>query len=376
MRDLQEIRPDIDRVDKELVRLFQERMDLCKEVAEFKINTGKKVFDPEREAIKLKTVCELVEPEFYKQCTSELFTQLMAMSRKLQYQMLADGGADMPLGFTEVEDIKKENVTVVYQGVEGAYSHQAMIGYFGEGVSNFHVRTFREAMEVIRDGKADYAVLPIENSSAGSVNDVYDLLVEFENCIVAETFVKVEHALLGLSGANLEDIKVVHSHPQGLMQCSRFLEQHKEWQSISELNTAVSARKIVEYKDKSHAAIASELAGKLYGLNILEKSVNTNQNNTTRFLVISKEKIYTKKAKKVSISFELPHTSGTLYNMISHFIFNHLNMVKIESRPIEERNWEYRFIIDVEGRLGDADMRNALLGIQEEAKSFKILGNY
>ncbi len=376
MRDLQEIRPEIDQVDKELVRLFQERMDLCKEVAEFKINTGKKVFDPEREEIKLKTVCALAESEFYKQCTGELFTQLMAMSRKLQYQMLLEGGADMPLGFIEVEDIKREDITVVYQGVEGAYSHQAMFKYFGETIPNFHVKTFREAMEAIQDGKADYAVLPIENSSAGSVNDVYDLLVEFENYIVAETFVKVEHALLGLCGTKLEDIKVVHSHPQGLMQCSRFLEQHKDWQSISELNTAVSAKKIVEYGDKSHAAIASELAGKLYGLDLLEKAINTSQDNITRFLIISKEKIYTKKAKKVSISFELPHTSGTLYNMISHLIFNHLNMVKIESRPIEGRNWEYRFIIDVEGRLGDANMKNALLGIQEEAKSFKILGNY
>lgn len=376
MRDLQEIRPEIDRVDHELVRLFEERMKLCGEVAEFKINTGKKVFDSEREAAKLKAVRALADSEFNEQCIGELFTQLMAMSRKLQYQMLAENGKAAEFGFTGVEDMPMEDIVVAYQGVEGAYSHQAMLQYFGEGIKNFHVKTFREAMEVIRDGKADYAVLPIENSSAGSVNDVYDLLLEFENCIVAETFVKVEHALLGLPDASMEDIKIVHSHPQGLMQCSRFLEQHKDWQSISELNTAVSARKVVEAGDKSHAAIASELAGRLYGLKVLQRAVNHNRDNTTRFLIISKEKIYTAKAKKVSISFELPHTSGTLYNMVSHFIFNHLNMTKIESRPIEGRNWEYRFIVDVEGRLDDADMENALLGIKEEAKSFKILGNY
>lgn len=376
MRDLQEIRPEIDRIDQELVRMFEERMKLCGEVAEFKINTGKKVFDPKREEQKLKTLCAMADTEFNEQCIGELFTQMMCMSRKLQYQKLAAKGEQEEYGFTEAEDIRKENIIVAYQGVEGAYSHQAMLQYFGKDVKNFHVKTFREAMEVIRDGKADYAVLPIENSSAGSVNDVYDLLLEFENCIVAETFVRAEHALLGLPGASMEDIKTVYSHPQALMQCSRFLEQHREWQSISELNTAVSAKKVVEAGDKSQAAIASTLAAELYGLKVLQTGINHNQNNTTRFLIVSRDKIYTRQAKKVSISFELPHASGTLYNMISHFIFNHLNMTKIESRPIEGRNWEYRFVIDVEGRLSDADMKNALLGIREEAKSFKILGNY
>lgn len=376
MRDLQEIRPEIDRIDKELVRMFEERMKLCEEVAEFKVNTGKKVFDPEREEEKLKTLCAMADTEFNEQCIGELFTQMMCMSRKLQYQKLAAKGEETGYGFTEVEDIRRENIIVAYQGVEGAYSHQAMLQYFGKDVKNFHVKTFREAMEVIRDGKADYAVLPIENSSAGSVNDVYDLLLEFENCIVAETFVRAEHALLGLPEASMEDIKTVYSHPQALMQCSRFLEQHREWQSISELNTAVSAKKVVEAGDKSQAAIASTLAAELYGLKVLQTGINHNRNNTTRFLIVSRDKIYTRQAKKVSISFELLHTSGTLYNMISHFIFNHLNMTKIESRPIEGRNWEYRFVIDVEGRLSDADMKNALLGIREEAKSFKILGNY
>ena len=376
MRDLQEIRPEIDKIDKELVRLFEERMKLCDEVADYKISTGKKVFDPAREQEKLATLRALADTGFNEQCIGELLAQMMCMSRKMQYQKLAQNGRKTEHGFTEVEDIKKEDIVVAYQGVEGAYSHQAMLQYFGEEVKNFHVKTFREAMEVIRDGKADYAVLPIENSSAGSVNDVYDLLLEFENCIVAETFVKVEHALLGLPEASIEDIKTVYSHPQALMQCSKFLEQHRDWQSISELNTAVSARKVVDAADKSQAAIASEFAGKLHGLKVLQRAINHNQDNTTRFFIISKEKIYTKQAKKVSICFELPHASGTLYNMMSHVMFNHLNMTKIESRPLEGRNWEYQFIIDVEGRLSEADMENALLGIKEEAKSFKILGNY
>lgn len=376
MRELQEIRPEIDKIDRELVRLFEERMKLCDEVADFKISTGKKVFDAAREQEKLKVLCALADTPFNEQCIGELFTQMMCMSRKMQYQKLAQNGRKAEHGFREIEDIPKENVVVAYQGVEGAYSHQAMLQYFGRNVENFHVKTFREAMEVIRDGRADYAVLPIENSSAGSVNDVYDLLLEFENCIVAETFVKVEHALLGLPDASMEDIKTVYSHPQALMQCSRFLEQHREWKSISELNTAVSARKVVDARDKTQAAIASELAAELYGLKVLKRSVNHNEDNITRFFIISREKVYTRHAGKVSISFELPHTSGTLYNMLSHVIFNHLNMTKIESRPLAGSSWEYQFIIDVEGKLCDADVENALLGIKEEAQSFKILGNY
>lgn len=376
MREIQEIRPEIDKIDRELVRLFEERMKLCCEVADYKIRTGKKVFDAAREQEKLKALRAMADTEFNEQCIGELFSQMMCMSRKLQYQKLAQNGRRAEHGFTGVEDIKKEDVIVAYQGVEGAYSHQAMLQYFGRDVKNFHVKTFREAMEAIRDGKADYAVLPIENSSAGSVNDVYDLLLEFENCIVAETFIKVEHALLGLPDAAIEDIRTVYSHPQALMQCSKFLERHKEWKSISELNTAVSARKVVETGDRSQAAIASELAAELCGLKVLQRAVNDNQDNTTRFFIISREKLYTSHAKKVSISFELPHESGTLYNMLSHVIFNHLNMTKIESRPLEGSKWEYQFIIEVEGRLCDAEVENALLGIREEAKSFKILGNY
>ena len=172
MRDLQEIRQDIDRVDGDLVKLFQERMELCREVAEYKIDTKKRVLDPKREAEKLEKVMALADSEFNRQCVGELFTQLIAMSRKMQYKMLAEHGLSSGFGFSEVKELKRDGIVVVYQGVEGAYSHQAMLQYFGDKTENFHVKTFRDAMEAIRDGKADYAVLPIENSSAGSVYDV------------------------------------------------------------------------------------------------------------------------------------------------------------------------------------------------------------
>lgn len=376
MRDLEEIRPEIDATDAQLVELFEKRMLLCKEVAEFKIETGKKVFDKKREEGKLRALRAMADSEFNGHCIVELFSQIMAMSRKMQYRMIAEQKDLAEHSFTEIDQLRKTDVCVVYQGVEGAYSHQAMRQYFGENVKNFHVHSFRDAMEAIQERKADYAVLPIENSSAGIVNDTYDLLVQYENYIVAETFVKAEHCLLGTKEAELSDIKTVYSHPQGLMQCSKYLEEHKDWVQMSYSNTAASAKKVLEDRDVSQAAIASALAGELYGLKILAKRINYNTENTTRFIIVSRDKIYQKGAKKISICFEVPHASGTLYNMLSHIIFNNLSMTKIESRPIEGRNWEYRFFIDLEGNLGEFSVMNALRGIAEEAIEFKILGNF
>ncbi len=376
MRELQQIRPEIDAVDAQLVELFEKRMDLCREVAEYKIAVKKPVLDRKREEGKLQALQAMADSEFNGHCVVELFSQIMAMSRKMQYQMLAEQGILEGHGFAEVEKLPIKDICVVYQGVEGAYSHQAMRQYFGEEVKNFHVPSFRDAMEAIRQGKADYAVLPIENSSAGIVNDTYDLLVQYENYIVAETFVKAEHCLLGTKEAELSDIKTVYSHPQGLMQCSKYLEEHRDWVQRSDTNTAASAKKVLEDNDISQAAIASALAGKLYGLKILAKRINYNAENTTRFIIVAKDKIYQKGAKKVSICFEVPHASGTLYNMLSHIIFNNLSMTKIESRPIEGKNWEYRFFLDLEGNLGEFSVINALRGIAEEAMEFRILGNF
>lgn len=374
--DLNEIRQEIDKVDASIVELFEKRMSLCKDVALFKIENDKNVLDKQRETEKIKKVVNLAENEFNKHGTEELFTQIMAISRKLQYQLLAENGKGNKLDFTPIEKLDIENATVVYQGVPGAYSHQAMINYFGKEVKNYNVITFRQAMEEIRDGKADYAVLPIENTTAGIVNDVYDLLVEFDNYIVDQTDVIVRHALLGTQDASIDDIEVVYSHPQGLMQCNEFLEKHKNWQQISQSNTAASAKKVVEENNKNHAAIASTVAAEIYGLKVLEENINYNSENTTRFIIVSKNKIYTKNASKVCICFELPHSSGTLYNMLSHFIYNGLNMTKIESRPLKDKSWEYRFFVEFEGRFDEAGTINAIQGIMEEANSIKVLGNY
>ena len=373
--DLSTLRNEIDRIDSQLVQLYEQRMEICSQVAEYKIENGKKVFDKTREEEKLARVRSLTHNDFNSQGVTELFEQIMAMSRKLQYQMLESHGRTGRLPFIPVENLDTKKARVVFQGAEGAYSQAAMMRFFGERIDSIHVDSFRDAMSAIEEGSAEFAVLPIENSTAGIVSEIYDLLVEFENYIVGEQILKIEHCLLGVPGTKISDIQTVYSHPQSLMQSSRFLGGHS-WQQISMPNNAFAARKVAEDRLKTQAAIASEIAGQLYGLELLKPSIQNNQGNTTRFVILANRKVYQKDAGKISLCFELPHTSGSLYNMLGNFIFNHVNMMMIESRPIPGKNWEYRFFVDIEGNLQDAGVKNALRGIGAEAQNFKILGNY
>ncbi len=376
MLDLSESRAQIDVIDKEITRLFQKRIDVCRDVAAYKIQNNKKVLDKTRENQKLETLSQLAEDGFKEHGIQDLFTQVMAICRKRQYQIMKEEGVAQPVPFAPIDAIEKENVKVVFQGVEGAYSHAASMAYFGESAEYFHVPNFEEVMKAVAQGEADFGVLPLENSSAGQVGDVYDLLTRYDNTIVGEYYLPVRHCLLGLKGATINEIQTVYSHPQGLMQCAKFLNEHADWQQISQANTAVSAQKVIKENNPKTAAIASATAAKLYGLEILEEGINDNKTNTTRFIIVCNKKIYCKQASKISIMFEIPHESGSLYTILSHMIYNDLNMTKIESRPIQEQPFEYRFFVDFEGNLADAAVENALLGINEEVARLKILGNY
>ena len=376
MKDLKKIREEIDEIDSRIVSLYEERMRRTTEVAEYKISVGKQVLDKEREKEKLAKVKGLVQEEENRYGVGELFEQIMAMSRKRQYQLLNQYGQGQKLGFVQVEQLPFTAHKVVYQGTEGAYSQLAMQAYFGEEIDNYHVETWRDAMEAIRKGEADYAVLPIENSSAGIVGENFDLLVEYDNCIVAEQTIKIEHALLGLPGTELSDITCVYSHPQALMQSVDFLDEHREWERVTMKNTAVAAKKVLEDNQKNQAAIASSVTAEIYGLEILKDHINYSDENSTRFIIVAGKQICLKDASKVSLCFEVSHESGSLYRMLSHFMFNNLNMVKIESRPIKDRSFEYRFFVDLEGNLQDGAVQNALKGLLEEALYVKVLGNY
>lgn len=376
MASLEELREQLDQIDDKIAELYEERMEICARVGEYKIQAGRKVFDRQREKEKLADVASKVKGEFNRKGIQELYQQLMSMSRKLQYQQLVAAGALGRLPFIQVDSLDKKNARVVFQGTEGAYSQAAMQQFFGNDVNNFHVRTFREAMEAIEEGSADYAVLPIENSSAGPVNEMYDLLDEFENYIVAETILPVVHTLSGLPGAKISDIQRVYSKAEALMQTSRFLEDHSDWQKISVVNTAIAAKKVLKEQDITQGAVCSAYAAKVHGLSVLVEGINDDPDNCTRFIVVTNQKIYLKNASKISIRFELPHQSGSLYGILSHFIYNDLNMTKIESRPIKGKQWEYRFFVDFEGNMEDGAVKNAIRGLREETRNLKILGNY
>lgn len=376
MLDLENIREQIDTIDRKLVDLFEERMDLCRKVAAYKIETGKKVLDMQRERDKLAAVSAMVQAPENTHAINDLFAQIMANSRKMQYRLLEEAGQTLREPYEAVDSVCRTGCRVVYQGVPGAYTYIAMKRYFGEAVDCFAAATWRDQMEAVRSGEADYAVMPVENSTTGIVAGVYDLLQEYDNYIIDETYVRVEHALLGLPGTDLNRVRTVYSHPQGLMQCGHFLEQHKDWQQISQSNTAVSAKKVLEENDPGQVAIASVEAASAYGLEVLKNRINDLDNNTTRFVIVTNKRKFVKNANKMSIVFETKNETGTLYNLLSHIIYNGLNMNKIESRPIEGREWEFRFFVDFEGNIDDPRVINALRGIEEEAVKIKLLGNY
>jgi len=378
MRDLTDIRQEIDAVDKGILDLFTKRMELACQVAQYKISTGKKVYDKAREEEKLETLSSYVDGEFNIQAVKELYTQIMSISRKKQFALLRENGIDFESGFSRVEKYDYSDATVCFQGVEGAYSQLAMLEFFKDQMrSSFHVESWRDAMEAISNGDADYAVLPIENSLAGSIEENFDLLSEYNVAIVGEQILKVNHALLGVKGANIADIKTVYSHPKAIAQCDEYIRtKHMDWDVKNLHNTAVSAQKIRDDGDKTQAAIGSAFNATLYNLDILEENIQDNKSNATRFIIVSKEKKYLANAKHISLCFELPHEPGSLYRVLSNLMFNGINMNRIESRPIKGVNWQYRFFIDIDGNLDDEAVQNALIGLKEECVTLRILGNY
>lgn len=373
--DLKESREKIDKIDKEIARLFEERMEVATDVAAYKRSTGKKVLDPVREEEKIQALRALTDNEFNKTGIEDLFRQIMSISRKYQYQMLgAENDVEQKFRQVDAFDVD-EDTRIACFGEHGAYTEQAMEEVFGKNITAINRESFREVMEMVANGEAKYGVLPIENSSTGGITDVYDMLLDYDVTVVAEHVVKVEQALMGIKGTKLEDIRTVYSHPQGILQCSKFLEKHPQIVAKTFASTSGSARKVAEEGDKTQAAIASKRAAEIFGLDVIQESINFEKNNYTRFIVISNQKIFLSNANKISLSFEIKHEAGALYNMLSSFYYNNLNLTKIESRPIENKSWEYRFFVDIEGNLNDPCVGNALASISEFANKLVVLGN-
>ncbi|PHV70850.1 prephenate dehydratase [Sporanaerobium hydrogeniformans] len=273
------------------------------------------------------------------------------------------------------EEIKAP--VVGYQGVAGSFGEEAAITYFASKASQFKAyEEFEDIFRALKEGSIDYGVVPIENSSAGEIVDIYDLMKTYELYIVGEQIIRIRHNLLGLKGTKLEEISEVYSHPQALSQSKEFLKEHKQMIPKAYVNTAMATQFVAEVKEKSKAAIGSRRAAQLYGLEILVKDIHFNQNNFTRFVILGKAMQIGEGCDKISIVFNTAHESGALYNILGHFAYNGLNLLKIHSRPLQDKTWEYFFFADLEGNLQDANVLIALGKVKEHTKYFKILGNY
>lgn len=375
-KTVDQIRADIKEVDYQIAELFEQRMKCAAKLAEAKKEVGAPIYDKNREDEKLADITKNRSNPFIVKGLEEVFVQIMSISRKYQYHLVHQRDRYIENYFTEVSELVMfPDTRVVYAGVPGSFTGMACEKFFGKDIDSYGVVKFKDVALALNRGDADYGVLPIENSSAGDVTGVYDILLENDVCIVGEVFVKVDHCLLGCPGSKIEEIKTVFSHPQGLMQCAPYLEKLGVEQ-ISVDNTAIAAELVAEKGNPEQAAIASRRAAELNGLDILEESINFESTNVTRFVILSKKRQYTKNADKISISFSLLHESGTLYNILSHFLYNDLNLSHIESVPLPDRQWKYRFYIDISGNLHDPAVRNALQGVRAEVADFKILGNY
>lgn len=267
-------------------------------------------------------------------------------------------------------------LTAVYCGVPGSYAEEAAILYFGEGAQLITASSFQNAFDRLRDGEADRAVVPIENSSTGAIAAVYDLLGRYGFHIVGEQYVRVRHCLLAKKEAELSDIREVVSHEQGISQSLEFLGQHPEWLRRPVYNTAAAAKMAAESEGLRLAAIASRRAAECYGLKILAVDINSKSQNYTRFVIVSRDPDYEEGSGKVSIAFNLPHVVGSLCGVLEVLGKHGMNLMKIESRPIADRNWEYLFFVDFLTDGGLKGLPELFRELGEHTQTLQILGCY
>jgi len=369
MKKLDEIRKDINEIDKELVRLFEKRMGIVGEIAENKIETGKAVYDSKREQEVIKRALNYSDNKSFTNYTKEFFEQLMDISKKYQYSLL-------PIQKKTIVNTNKKGLSVGFQGVSGSFSDSAVDYLYDQNIIRRNYKSFEQLFIAVLKGEIEEGVVPYENTSTGGVYDVLDLLRKYDLFIVAQFDVTINHCLLGVSGSTLDDIKMVYSHPQALLQCSKFLNNNKEILEYPYANTAIAAKDIAIWGEKYKGAIASKKAANLYNLKILIENLQDNSLNTTRFIVVKNKLEIKGNASKTSIIFTSAHVPGALYNILKSFYLNNINITRIESRPNINRKFEYYFYLDFLGTVNDKSVINAISDAKKNCGYFKILGSY
>ncbi len=377
MSELKQLRDEIDVIDRQIAALFQQRMDVTYKVGRYKVRNHMNVLDESREQEVLAAKAALTDDPALQADLTALFEGIMSISRKQQRRMVQENDPWFDRYLADRSQVRAPltDPRVLYQGEPGAYADQAAALFFGEDIPRDHVRTWEEIFLALKEGRADYGVVPIENSSTGSINPIYDLLARYGAHIVGEQIVKVDHCLMAPKGATPDSITDVYSHEQGLSQCEDYLKTHP-WERHAMLNTAAAAKFVAQSADPSRAAIGSKRAAALYGLDILAENINFNGSNSTRFVVVSPVMERRAGADKISALFTLPHKSGTLHRILSVFSVAGLNLMKLESRPVAGRNWEYLFFLDFSGDLDAPEMDGIIRELTQTADGFRVLGNY
>ena len=375
--DLKELRGRIDRIDDELVRLFAERMEVAAEVAAYKKEKGLPVLDVSREKAKLQDVMGKAPEELQEQ-TGLLYSLLFELSRARQNRLLGNGSAlveEITEAIANTTPLFPEKATVACQGVEGAYSQLACERLF-RAPNEFYFSSFEAVFSAIEKGLCDYGVIPLENSTAGSVNKVYDLMMRHDFRIVRSVRLKVDHNLLAKPGVKLEDIREIYSHEQAINQCAGFLQQLKGVRVIPCENTAQAAKMVAESERSDVAALSSRACMGLYGLQCLAADVQDMGNNFTRFICISRKLEIYPGADRTSLMMVLPHEPGSLYKVLSRFYALGINLNKLESRPIPERNFEFMFYFDLETSVYSPRFTQLMGELQSISEQFSYLGSY
>ena len=374
--DLSELRKEIDGVDEQLIPLLIKRMEIAKEVAAYKVERGIPVLNAKREQEILDKVGEKCGE--YGNTIKTIYSATMDASRALQHKIIG-GGSELRKTIDGAQRNKKLRITangaeIACQGVEGAYSQRAAKAIFPDCPIRFY-KQFENVFEAVNQGKARFGIIPVENSTAGSVHEAYDLIMKYRFYVVGSYNMKIDHCLCAKEGTKFESIENVYSHPQALSQCSAFLKSF-DFTGVNFLNTAVAAEYVSKSDKKNIAAICSEEAAKKYGLKILRKGVQNVVNNTTRFIVISKDLVIDEDAQKISLIFSAPHQTGSLYRVLGRFSMSGLNLTKIESRPVANGKFDYLFYVDILGNVNDEETIDLLCALYDELDEFTFLGNY
>ena len=375
--DLKKLRNEIDLIDDQIVKLFGQRMDVAARVAEYKKQNNMPIYVPAREREKLQDVSEKAGPEMANY-TRVLYSMLFELSRSYQskqntvttelYNSISNAIENTPKLFPQAP-------MVACQGVEGAYSQIACEKIF-KSPFIMYFKNFEGVFTAIEQGLCQYGILPLENSTAGSVNKVYDLMIKHNFSIVRTFRLKVDHNLLVNPGTKLEDIKEIYSHEQAISQCAQFLHNLKGVKIIPVENTAVASEMVSKSGRKDIAALSSRNCAELYGLTCLAASIQDNGNNYTRFICISKNLEIYPGADKTSVMMVLPHRPGSLYKMLARLYTLGINVTKLESRPLPDRDFEFMFYFDLETSIYSDEFVQLMCELDSLCEEFKYLGSY